>query len=490
MRKHLTALLAAAALTLSAAPLTALAKEELPGSMLPDWVPRDYLTALDFCNTYGKTHIQNGYVCIVRRGVPDRDMHEGFTETRSEEPVEQFIPQFVFGAAEPETDGKDDGFREEVQAHYQFEVSLYKPKHPGELKITWTHDTNPSKETALTFEVAEDGSITETDVFGWLPDSPLEFSEFDAVNPELSVHENYIVYAGTPCYDGGYQECVSLTGTGRAELVYNYGVSQLYRGPLPYGGSSSVIRVYKPVQPGTIRLTAAEKRIWEKEPVYSDTVYYAIDEALNVTETEPAEALYGDVNGDGELSVADLVTLRKYLHGKGTLAKPELSDLDGDGQVDIFDFAELRQLLLVQSPWKDGKLEFTSETVVNPSPYRPENHKACDIKWYGNLDATQSYLNDFDKADAVKLKEITEETFKDHAVLTVASRAGAGDQRFTVESVERKGSRLIVHTDTYHTMFPTPDMAVIYNVIAVDKSAMEGIRDFVVENQDNYQAIT
>ena len=31
---------------------------------------------------------------------------------------------------------------------------------------------------------------------------------------------------------------------------------------------------------------------------------------------------------------------------------------------------------------------------------------------------------------------------------------------------------------------------IIYNVIAVDKSAMEGIRDFVVENQDNYQAIT
>ena len=78
MRKHLTALLAAAALTLSAAPLTALAKEEPPGSMLPDWVPRDYLAAVDFCNTYGKTHIHDGYVCIVRKAYLDETPQPDF----------------------------------------------------------------------------------------------------------------------------------------------------------------------------------------------------------------------------------------------------------------------------------------------------------------------------------------------------------------------------------------------------------------------------
>ena len=55
MKKQLTALLTAMALGLSAAPLTALAEAEPPESKLPEWVPRDYLAALEFCNTYGKT---------------------------------------------------------------------------------------------------------------------------------------------------------------------------------------------------------------------------------------------------------------------------------------------------------------------------------------------------------------------------------------------------------------------------------------------------
>ena len=70
MRKQLTALLAAMTLCLSTAPMTALAYDE-PTVKIPDWVPRDYLAALDFCNTYGTTHTQDGFVCLVRRGNAD-----------------------------------------------------------------------------------------------------------------------------------------------------------------------------------------------------------------------------------------------------------------------------------------------------------------------------------------------------------------------------------------------------------------------------------
>ena len=31
---------------------------------LPDWIPSDYASALDFRNTYGATHIDNGLVCV------------------------------------------------------------------------------------------------------------------------------------------------------------------------------------------------------------------------------------------------------------------------------------------------------------------------------------------------------------------------------------------------------------------------------------------
>jgi hypothetical protein len=464
-----------------------LQKAEAPGSKLPDWVPRDYLSALDFCNTYGTTHIQDGYVCLVRRAYADEDLNKGFIEESSQEPIERFSPKFIINPVS-EKDGKESGMH--VEQRYQFEVTLYHLKKGEELSIRWSTEKAPDKGTTFTFEVTEDGKLLETDIYGWLPDCEAEFYDFDEENPAFSVHDGYIVYAGSPCYDGGYQEYITQTGSGAVKQVPTRGIGRLYAGELPCGGSSSIIRVYRPVKAGKLQMTATEKRSWETEIVCSDTSYYVIDEELNVTETAPFEERYGDCNGDGELSVQDLVSMCKYLHGKGTLKNLALADMDGDGQVDIFDLAALRRQLLLQSPWKDGNVEFSCETVVNPNPYRPQSHKQYDVKWYSNLDATQCYLNDFDKADAVKLKEITEETYKDHAVLAVASEIGAGDRRVTVEGVERKGSRLIVHTYTYHTMNPTPDMAVIYNVIAVDKNTVEGIRDMIVDNKDMYEAVT
>ena len=42
---------------------------------LPDWIPKDFDSAVEFRNTYGATHIDNGLVCVVsvfkREPVPD-----------------------------------------------------------------------------------------------------------------------------------------------------------------------------------------------------------------------------------------------------------------------------------------------------------------------------------------------------------------------------------------------------------------------------------
>ena len=47
------------------APDTSFAENRSAVEELPDWVPTDFETAVDFCNTYGATHIENGYACIV-----------------------------------------------------------------------------------------------------------------------------------------------------------------------------------------------------------------------------------------------------------------------------------------------------------------------------------------------------------------------------------------------------------------------------------------
>ena len=53
----------------------------------------------------------------------------------------------------------------------------------------------------------------------------------------------------------------------------------------------------------------------------------------------------GDCNGDGELNVADLVTLCRYLLGEDKLPSPVDSDINRDGKINTFDLCELRKLI-------------------------------------------------------------------------------------------------------------------------------------------------
>lgn len=64
---------------------------------------------------------------------------------------------------------------------------------------------------------------------------------------------------------------------------------------------------------------------------------------------EPLKALektVGDVNADGEFSIADLVMLQKYLLGSGELSDWETGDFYSDGIVDSFDMLIMREKLL------------------------------------------------------------------------------------------------------------------------------------------------
>lgn len=54
----------------------------------------------------------------------------------------------------------------------------------------------------------------------------------------------------------------------------------------------------------------------------------------------------GDVNGDGQLSVADLAALQKFVLGIGELADWQKGDLCQDGRIDSFDLCLMRRLLI------------------------------------------------------------------------------------------------------------------------------------------------
>ena len=67
--------------------------------------------------------------------------------------------------------------------------------------------------------------------------------------------------------------------------------------------------------------------------------------ALTESEIGGVEAVIGDVNGDGEFTVADLVTMQKFLLGSGELANWKNGDLCQDNVIDVFDLCFMRKLI-------------------------------------------------------------------------------------------------------------------------------------------------
>ena len=62
--------------------------------------------------------------------------------------------------------------------------------------------------------------------------------------------------------------------------------------------------------------------------------------------TEPDKPVPGDVNGDGQTDVTDIIILQKYLLGLEKLPKPENADLHQDGVIDIYDLGLLKRDVL------------------------------------------------------------------------------------------------------------------------------------------------
>lgn len=104
--------------------------------------------------------------------------------------------------------------------------------------------------------------------------------------------------------------------------------------------------LFKPVTPGTVKLTWKEKRDWEDWVIYRTGRYYEIAEDGSIYELDEPEVDPGDCNFDGKFGVSDIVMLQKWLLGTGELTCWQNADLNGDGEVDIFDLALMKQKLI------------------------------------------------------------------------------------------------------------------------------------------------
>jgi len=105
-------------------------------------------------------------------------------------------------------------------------------------------------------------------------------------------------------------------------------------------GSSAVGTVYLPESDQPIYLRIKQTSGSTDEPCYLDdvTLYYQGPEVPDV--------IMGDVNGDGEVNIADVTMLIDYLLNSETSINVEAADVKADGEVNIADVTSLIDMLL------------------------------------------------------------------------------------------------------------------------------------------------
>lgn len=387
----------ASVMMLAALPLngiSAFAEAIAPDAPVPDWVPTDFLSAMEFRNTYGATHIADDRICIVQL----QEQHRGYTYSDEvtvtgevEPPYGQYRDVLYDTIRKPEMppEGTKEYYEMENQLRwleglqydekndcyipgFSYHVTVYELHAGATLKITQKLKKDDLERTGHVFEFSKDseGKITEDDLLGWVPDCVTEYQAFKKANNAVSLHDNYIVYCDSVNTSTGLSLDITTSGTARLQCIYSDNV-QREELELPSGNADNFIRVYRALNNGLVKLSAVSMRKFgktdEEKERNEETEYFGVETPEKISIIDPGqftEPVYGDCNYDGEFNVADAVMLNKYLLGSGELYFWTLADLNEDNIVNAADLTLMKQKLLAASAEKKDeapKLRFKGE---------------------------------------------------------------------------------------------------------------------------------
>lgn len=332
-------------------------------SISPEWIPKNFDEALDFYNEYGATYVQDNIVCYVRK-LDYLDYYTYNFEFEENSDVQEYLTSNIYEWQFKWPDNKDD--YDIVDVDFKFEVICFNVTDNSNLEFTTYRENSKgvvSDKHTYFFEADENDTVTETDIFGWLPDSVSELKKFNAKYGVVSIHNNYAVFCGEYGGCGGYSVFMEQNGTAQIETDLEY---DLYYTEIieVCGGASYAVKVYKPVAPGTAVISWTEAQEWD----YDDTAInmftgkFKIDDNLNLS----YEKTIGDVNNDGIFSVADIVMLQNHLIAKKPLNAMQMkcADMNEDGKINVIDAVLMkRQLMKVEK--NTEKAVLTVETTYD-----------------------------------------------------------------------------------------------------------------------------
>ena len=425
--KKMIALFSAVLLAFQALPISADAThyETISAFSMPDWIPKSFVETMKFRNTYGYTHIEDGMICLVyqiqNRQIRlknsnywyDTKINDYFVSelpvseavvfdveksglSRSSEAFDVYTETFSF-----EEPSEDDPNYEQIcedlhiptdyktndsklyrieyspQVDWDYEVTLIVPHKLGTYDVTFFYGDDTDKaypSTSYSFEFAEsvtgENPIVETDWWNFLPDCMDEYYDFNRQYGEVTTLNGYIIYCGYVAQDGGYSLVMNQTGTAKIEEVLDTDVGNNSVIPLPPGSRYPELHVYKPVTSGTIRTEFYQAQTWdENSPHYNEQKVKAFEISPNGTiheidESQVMELNLGDCNLDGNFSLLDVVALKKWLVGAGSLDCWQNADLNADNKINVIDLALMKQKLINQTSQIHTTVEIPDTVVL------------------------------------------------------------------------------------------------------------------------------
>ncbi len=277
---------------------------------LPDWTPMNFIDAMEFYNTYGKTHVEDNFICLVKPMRSDeidkyRTSYSGSMAMINTpactspavfelEIPEQPDPNDEEALAEYEelcnklgidTDSYsffEDYAKSEVQ--YVFKVQMFRVLEGHDLTVEWIEDLGAGYKKKIidtfTFENPS-GFIEQTDIYNWLPDCPAEYTWLESYSHYSNLascgacvysnpytHTPYIAYCANVNASTGASLEMEQSGEGAIEYYMESdcnGFDLRSEVELVDGQDSSSVIVYQPTKDGLVDVEWSVGRHWSDE---------------------------------------------------------------------------------------------------------------------------------------------------------------------------------------------------------------------------------
>lgn len=217
---------------------------------LPEWIPNSADSAVSFLNTHGATYFKDGYICAVTAHSTEEEW--GISMSNSLACQELIHKTYTL------TDVVQPGY------DVDFDVFVCKAAYEGQYDIGIGNGKNSRY---YNFLISQSLDITQTDIFGWLPDCATEFSACKKENGLVFMHDNTVVYLAQYVGSAGYDCNVQQSGTGELECFMDVGCS--YRSypsaekGAASGGTTLQCLVYRGKTDGVSEMKWMIGRSWE-----------------------------------------------------------------------------------------------------------------------------------------------------------------------------------------------------------------------------------